>query len=41
MVKNCEAHLPDKLCRESPGKEEVCWDVPLAQGLILGQPAAF
>lgn len=27
MVKDCEAHLPYQLCRESPGKEKVCWDV--------------
>lgn len=32
MVKDCEAHLPHQLCRESPGKEKVCWDV---QGAVF------
>lgn len=41
MVKNCEAHLPDQLCRESPGKEEVWWGVSLVQGPMFGQSAAF
>lgn len=27
MVKDCEAHLPHQLRRESPGKEKVWWDV--------------
>lgn len=41
MVENCEAHLPDQLCRESPGKEGVWWDVSVVWGPIFGQPAAF
>lgn len=37
MVKDCEAHLPHQLCRESPGKEKIWWDVkhPVFSGSLL------
>lgn len=37
MVQNSEAHLPGQLCRESPGKEWISWELLLLDSMLLSE----
>lgn len=37
MVQNSEAHLPGQLCRESPGKEWIQWELLLLDSMLLSE----